>query len=77
MMIGAAGMGISMLVMGTSLSFATKEYTTPAIAATVFIFVYNTFFALGWLGVTWVRGPEHSTTSPGCADLSCSCTLPK
>lgn len=53
MMIGAGGMAIAMLVIGASLSQATKEKATPALAATAFIFVYNTFFALGWLGVTY------------------------
>lgn len=54
MMFGAAGMAVSLLVMGASLSYATGQNKAPAIAATVFIFVYNTCFAIGWLGITWV-----------------------
>ncbi|KAK3651592.1 hypothetical protein LTR56_004321 [Elasticomyces elasticus] len=58
MMGGAAGMAISLLVIGVSLSQATDTYRKPAIAATVFIFVYNTCFAVGWLGVTWLYPAE-------------------
>jgi len=54
MMWGAGGMAVSLLVMGASLSYATPTNRAPAIAATVFIFVYDTCFAIGWLGVTWL-----------------------
>lgn len=57
MMFGAGGLAVSLAVIGASLSFATPEKKKPAIVATVFIFVYNTCFAIGWLGVTWVRCP--------------------
>lgn len=56
-------MAISMLVMGASLSQATKQNTQPAIAATVFIFVYNSFFAIGWLGITWLYPAEVTGVS--------------
>lgn len=59
MMWGAAGMAVSLLVIGASLSYAAPQNKGPAYAATVFIFVYDTFFALGWLGVTWVRFINH------------------
>lgn len=51
MLWGAMGMAVSLLVVGACLSSGTKA---PAYAATVFIFVYNSFFAMGWLGVTWL-----------------------
>lgn len=54
MIFGAFGMAASLCIIGACLSFATQENKGPAYAATVFIFVYDTFFALGWLGVTWV-----------------------
>lgn len=54
MMWGAAGMATSLAIIGGCLAFATNEFKGSAYAATVFIFVYDTFFALGWLGVTWV-----------------------
>lgn len=69
MMWGAAGMAASLLVIGASLSYATEQNKGPAYAATVFIFVYDTFFALGWLGVTWVRPPcTMSRILPGHPD---------
>ncbi|KAF2147052.1 uncharacterized protein K452DRAFT_261219 [Aplosporella prunicola CBS 121167] len=52
---GAVGMAVSLLVIGACLSAGTKP---PAYAATVFIFVYNSFFAVGWLGVTWLYPAE-------------------
>lgn len=64
MMWGAAGMAVSLLVIGASLSYATEQNKGPAYAATVFIFVYDTFFALGWLGVTWVRHLFNITFEP-------------
>lgn len=54
MMFGAGGMAISTMVMGVGLSQVTKQNKSGAYAATVFIFVYNTCFAIGWLGTTWV-----------------------
>lgn len=44
----------SLAIIGGCLAYATPENKGPSYAATVFIFVYDTFFALGWLGVTWV-----------------------
>ncbi|QIW94534.1 hypothetical protein AMS68_000052 [Peltaster fructicola] len=55
MIIGAAGMAGSLVIIGACLSTGAKG---PAYAATVFVFVYNTFFALGWLGVTWLYPSE-------------------
>ena len=58
MMWGAGGMAVSLLVMGASLSYATPRNRAPAIEATVFILVYDTCFAIGWLGVTWLYPAE-------------------
>ncbi|KAH9809539.1 general substrate transporter [Teratosphaeria destructans] len=55
---GAAGMATCLLIIGACLSKATPEYKAPAYAATVFIFIYNTCFAIGWLGVTWLYPAE-------------------
>lgn len=55
MMFGAAGLAVSLCIIGGSLSSGTKK---GAIAATVFIFVYDTAFAIGWLGVTWLYPAE-------------------
>ncbi|KAK0645055.1 Sugar transporter STL1 [Lasiodiplodia hormozganensis] len=45
MLWGAIGMAISLLIVGACLSAGTKP---PAYVATVFIFVYNSFFAMGY-----------------------------
>lgn len=54
MMFGAAGMAISLAIIGGSLSSTNANNKTGAYVATVFIFVYDTCFAIGWLGVAWV-----------------------
>lgn len=34
--------------------------TTTGIVAAVFLFVFNSFFAVGWLGMTWLYpGKQH------------------
>jgi hypothetical protein len=34
--------------------------TTTGIVAAVFLFVFNSFFAIGWLGMTWLYpGKQH------------------
>jgi hypothetical protein len=55
---GAAGMAISMAVLAASVWKIEKNGPDstdmgPAIAATVFFFVYNTFFGIGWLGMSY------------------------
>lgn len=57
-MFGAGGMALCLMSMGVALSQSTEQNNSGAYAATVFIFVYNTCFALGWLGVTWVTSPR-------------------
>ena len=66
MLIGAAGMSLSMVVLAITTSF--KHQTKPGIAAAVFLFVFNTFFAWGWLGMTWLYPAEIVSlfTSCGC-----------
>ncbi|KAJ5201335.1 uncharacterized protein N7498_005998 [Penicillium cinerascens] len=56
MLVGAAGMSLSMAVLAICTSFEGE--TKPGIAAAVFLFVFNTFFAWGWLGMTWLYPAE-------------------
>ncbi|KAJ5168136.1 uncharacterized protein N7482_003730 [Penicillium canariense] len=56
MLVGAAGMSISMAVLAITTSFVGQS--KPGIAAAVFLFVFNTFFAWGWLGMTWLYPAE-------------------
>lgn len=55
MLFGAAGMSISMVILAVSTSIGG---TKPGIVAAVFLFVFNTFFAFGWLGMTWLYPAE-------------------
>lgn len=55
MLFGAAGMSLSMVVLAITASIAN----TPAnIVCCVFLFVFNTFFSIGWLGMTWLYPAE-------------------
>ncbi|KAJ5322250.1 uncharacterized protein N7506_011380 [Penicillium brevicompactum] len=65
MLIGAAGMSISMAVLAITTSF--EGNSQAGIAAAVFLFVFNTFFALGWLGMTWLYPAE--IVSLACSNL--------
>ncbi|KAL1868767.1 hypothetical protein Plec18167_008072 [Paecilomyces lecythidis] len=56
MLIGAAGMSLSMVVLAITTSF--EGQSKPGIVAAVFLFVFNTFFAWGWLGMTWLYPAE-------------------
>lgn len=55
MLFGAIGQSISMAVLaGTTAHVSQKS----GIAAAVFLFVFNSFFAIGWLGMTWLYPAE-------------------
>lgn len=64
MLIGAAGMSASMAVLAGTVSTgvvvdgAPVLDDGPGIAAVVMLFVFNTFFAIGWLGMTWLYPAE-------------------
>ena len=65
MLFGAFGMMASMAILGGTVSTGTvTESGAPklnvgfGITATVFLFVFNTFFAIGWLGMTWLYPAE-------------------
>lgn len=47
MLFGAVGMSLSMVVLAAVTSVGG---TGPGIVAAVFLFIFNTFFAIGWLG---------------------------
>ena len=70
MLFGAAGMSLSMVVLAATTSPAALKpvmgETTnqaPAYVAAVFLFVFNTFFAIGWLGMTWLYPAEITPLS--------------
>lgn len=65
MLFGAFGMMASMAVLaGTVSTGKTLPNGAPeledryGITATIFLFVFNSFFAIGWLGMTWLYPAE-------------------
>ncbi|KJZ77545.1 hypothetical protein HIM_03269 [Hirsutella minnesotensis 3608] len=55
MLFGATGQAITMAILAGVNSRSEKPYQ---IAGIVFLFVFNTFFAIGWLGMTWLYPAE-------------------
>lgn len=52
-------MALSMAVLaGTNYRVIHLEDTGAGIGQAVFLFVFNTFFAIGWLGMTWLYPAE-------------------
>jgi hypothetical protein len=45
---------LSMAVLAGTTSGGPNTSTSAGIAAAVFLFVFNSFFAVGWLGMTWL-----------------------
>jgi hypothetical protein len=60
MLFGAFGMSGSMAILAgmNYLSQNSMGGNGPPIVAAVFLFVFNTFFAIGWLGMTWLYPAE-------------------
>ncbi|KAJ5826751.1 Major facilitator superfamily domain general substrate transporter [Penicillium robsamsonii] len=59
MLFGAAGMSISMAILaGTNYRLVYLKDSQAGIGQAVFLFVFNTFFAIGWLGMTWLYPAE-------------------
>ena len=55
MLFGAAGMSVCMAALAGTQSVGNSK---SGIAETVFLFLFNTFFAIGWLGMTWLYPAE-------------------
>ncbi|CAK1357095.1 unnamed protein product [Cercospora beticola] len=55
MLFGAVGMSLSMVVLAAATSVGGSG---PGVVAAVFLFIFNTFFAIGWLGMTWLYPSE-------------------
>ncbi|KAM5349049.1 hypothetical protein ACJ41O_008872 [Fusarium nematophilum] len=65
MLFGAFGMMASMAILAGTVSTGTAAEngapqleTRYGVTATVFLFVFNSFFAIGWLGMTWLYPAE-------------------
>ncbi|KAK9447370.1 general substrate transporter [Limtongia smithiae] len=55
LLIGSVGMAISMIILTICTSVGGNQ---AGVAAAVFLFVFNTFFALGWCGLPWLIPAE-------------------
>ncbi|KAM3549937.1 hypothetical protein ARSEF4850_008595 [Beauveria asiatica] len=76
MLIGAFGMSVSMAVLaGCNWRLEKLQDTRAGIGQAVFLFVFNSFFAIGWLGMTWlypaeivplkIRAPTNALSTSG------------
>lgn len=57
MLFGAAGQAITMAILA-GVNAHTEGNKGAQIAAIFFLFVFNTVFAIGWLGMTWLYPAE-------------------
>lgn len=57
MLFGAVGQSLSMVVLAASSKYSDVN-KSAGITAAVFLFVFNSFFAVGWLGMTWLYPSE-------------------
>ncbi|KAF2003018.1 general substrate transporter [Amniculicola lignicola CBS 123094] len=60
MIFGAVGQAFSMAVLAGTTS---RVSSSMGITAAVFLFVFNSFFAVGWLGMTWLYPAEITPLS--------------
>ncbi|KAK4500963.1 hypothetical protein PRZ48_006769 [Zasmidium cellare] len=59
MLFGAAGMSASMAVLaGTNYALTAHGNSSAGYTQAAFLFIFNTFFAIGWLGMTWLYPAE-------------------
>ncbi|KAM3461515.1 hypothetical protein BB8028_0007g06660 [Beauveria bassiana] len=76
MLFGAVGMSLSMAVLaGCNWRLENLQDTRAGIGQAVFLFVFNSFFAIGWLGMTWlypaeivplkIRAPTNALSTSG------------
>lgn len=75
MLFGAVGMSICMICLAATDSQALKGNTGAGYAEVVFLFLFNTCFAIGWLGMTWlypaeivplkIRAPANAVATSG------------
>lgn len=75
MLFGAVGQAATMAILAGVNSESQKGNKGAGIAGIVFLFVFNTFFAVGWLGMTWlypaeivplrIRAPANALSTSG------------
>lgn len=57
MIFGAIGQCLSMIVLSTTTAYS-DDNKGAGITAAVFLFVFNSFFGIGWLALTWLYPAE-------------------
>lgn len=75
MLFGAVGQAATMAILAGVNSESEKGNKGAGIAGIVFLFVFNSFFAVGWLGMTWlypaeivplrIRAPANALSTSG------------
>ncbi|GAB7363332.1 hypothetical protein MBLNU230_g3613t1 [Neophaeotheca triangularis] len=76
MLIGAAGMSASMAILaGSNYALEAHGNQNAGYTQAAFLFIFNTFFAIGWLGMTWlypaeivplkIRAPANALSTSG------------
>lgn len=63
MMFGAVGQSLSMVVLAVCTAPQFEGQKDKGIAAAAMLFLFNTFFAIGWLGMTWLYPAEITPLS--------------
>ncbi|KAL9082360.1 MAG: hypothetical protein Q9159_006490 [Coniocarpon cinnabarinum] len=58
MLFGAAGMSLGMVALTISTKFSDQGNQSAGVSSAFFLFFFNTCFALGWLGMTWLYPAE-------------------
>jgi len=52
MIFGAIGQSLSMVILAATTAYPKNK--GAQIVAAIMLFVFNTFFAVGWLGIPWL-----------------------
>lgn len=63
MLVGAAGQCISMVVLAIMNIDSLSSKKAPGAVSVTFYFLFNSFFAFGWLGMTWLYPAEITPLS--------------
>jgi sugar porter (SP) family MFS transporter len=58
LLIGSVGQASSMAILAGTVWLANNGNSHAGIAAALFIFIFNAFFGLGWLGIPWLYPAE-------------------
>lgn len=63
MLFGATGQSLCMIVLAVTTAPQYAGQRDKGIAAAAMLFLFNTFFAIGWLGMTWLYPAEITPLS--------------